>query len=436
MNVNADVRSIVHPCFFSRRYGVIMKWFPFFKLSARIATVLAGIGLLGGVFSPAQAEAGYRKAPEKYQDVDAKVLQSGPTLLFSDSPEMVYENGILYRDILEGEGRVFFHHVNGTKSTRKLAVLMRPVNKMATVTWGCRGIGDPDKQYYLSARKGQTRYFNDYKELWKKARKNELKEKLDKRKKHSKSKSKSESGLPDYSFYRKVPDLPLTVLGQGEYMEVLSQGRNMSHAGARLKPEQLLTGMFDFYARQPVEIVVMMCNPEDDIEKFSRNGKLLPMDEHPLRGTYRNADLTYVVNKPIQMKWYQVNALCMASSDEPYFLMGTDRLTGRQTQNHGNYGVIYHLIYSVAGEHPIELGINPWGGEFYGAGLMIFEDKAEVLSIPGKKSFFGKGDEMDDVFVHSPDHKRKDAEFIWSPPGASNLPIRAFWTVNRPKDTD
>ena len=66
-----------------------MNWFSFFRLPSRIAAVLAGVGLLGGVLSPAQAEAGYRKAPEKYQDVDVKVLQSGPTLLFSDSPEMV-----------------------------------------------------------------------------------------------------------------------------------------------------------------------------------------------------------------------------------------------------------------------------------------------------------------------------------------------------------
>ena len=134
------------------------------------------------------------------------------------------------------------------------------------------------------------------------------------------------------------------------------------------------------------------------------------------------------------MKWYQSNALCMAESEDAYFLKGTDRMTGKPTQNHGNYGVVYHLVYSVAGEHPIELGINPWGGEFYGAGLMISEDRAEVLNIPGKHFYFGKGDELDDVFIHSPDHKRIDAEFIWSPPGASNLPIRAFWTVNRLED--
>ncbi len=381
-----------------------MNWFSFFKLPSRIATILAGVGVLGGFLAPGSVEAGYRKVPEKYQDVDVKVLQSGPTLLFSDSPEMVYENGILYKDIVEGEGRVFFHHVNGTKNTRKLAILMRPV-----------------------ARKGQTRYFKEYKESWNKVRKKELAEKRDKRTK----KAKDEGKLPDYSFYQKLSDLPLTTLAQGEYLEVLSQARNEKQAGARLKPEQLLTGMFDFHVNHPVEIVIMMCDPKEDIENFSQKAAILPMDEHPLRGTYEHADLTYIVKKPLQMKWYQAKALCLADSENGNFLMGTDRTTGRQTQNHGNYGVIYHLLYSVAGEHPVQMGINPWGGEFHGAGMMIADEKAELLNLPGKSLFFGKGDEVDDVFLHSSNHKRKDAEFIWSPPGASNLPIRVFWTVNR-----
>ena len=373
---------IVHPCFCSRRCSNVMSWFSFLRMPTRIAAILAGVGVLGGFFSSGSAEAGYRKVPEKYQDVDVKVLQSGPTLMFSDSPEMVYENGILYKDIVEGDGRVFFHHVNGTKNNRKLAILMRPVKQRTTITWGCRGIGDPDTDYFISARKGQRRYFKEYKESWNKVRKKELSEKRDKRTK----KAKDEGKLPDYSFYQKLSDLPLTTLAQGEYLEVLSRSRNMKHAGIRLKPEQLLTGMFDFHANHPVEIVIMMCDPKEDIENFSQQAAVLPMDEHPLRGTYQHADLTYIIKKPFRMKWNQVT---------------------------------------------VQLGINPWGGEFHGTGMMIADGKAELLNIPGKSQFFGKGDEVDDIFIHMPNHKRKDAEFIWSPPGASNLPIRAFWTVNR-----
>lgn len=404
-----------------------MKMLSLLKLPSRIAGVLAGIGLLGGFFSPAHAEAGFRKVPEKYQDVDVKILRGGPTLLFSDSPEMVYENGILYKDTVEGDGRVFFHHVNGTKENKKLAVLVRPVDRMTTITWGCRGIGDPDKSYYISAVKGQQRYFNEYKKYWEKARKNSAKQqgKL----KTARNDRKKEA--PDYGFYQVIPDLPVTTLAKGEYMEILTRERNMEHSGIRLKPEQLLTGMFDFHAPHPVEIVVMMCNTKDNIKSFSKSARALPMDEHPLRGTYRNSDLTYIVREPIQMKWYQEKALCLAGSDDTEFLQGIDAMTGTETKNNGNYGVVYHVQYSVAGEKPLKMGINPWGGDFYGAGMLISEGKTEISNIPHIDRYFGTGYEIDDIFTLSPNHKRKDAEFIWSPPGASNLPIRIFWSVDK-----
>ena len=60
-----------------------------------------------------------------YQELRAKVKAEGPKLLFSDSPEMVYETGILYRDTLQGEGRLFFHHVNGTSKLKSLRSLLK-----------------------------------------------------------------------------------------------------------------------------------------------------------------------------------------------------------------------------------------------------------------------------------------------------------------------
>jgi len=408
-----------------------MKGISLSNIPSRIAALLAGFGIAGGLFSAGQAEAGFRKVPESYQEVKAQIVQSGPTLLFSDSPEMVCENGILYRDVIQGEGRVFFHHTNEMENTRKLSVLMRPVERIATVTWGCRGIGDPDKLYYISARKGQTRYFTEYKELEKKARKEALKET---RKKKAKVNPKKKP-LTDYSFYGKVADLPTSTLARGEFFEVLSQERNMSHAGVRLKPKQLLTGLFDFYASQPVEIIVMMSDTAEDIEHFSKTAKQLPMDEHPLRGTYEKSDLTYIIKEPVQMKWYQQKALCMASSDDGTFLRGVDKMTGKETENHGNYGVVYHVQFSAAGEHPVNLGINPWGGEFCGAGLLLYGGKAELTRIPHNDEFFGRGDEIDDIFEIDPDHKKVEAEFVWSPPGASNLPVRVFWSINRLKNS-
>lgn len=402
------------------------------QVTARITAALTGLGLLGGAFWPGGAAAAYKTVPEEYEEVPVSLVQSGPTLLFSDSPEMVYETGILYKDTITGEGRVFFHHVNGTKERLKLAVLMRPAGKPASVTWGCRGIGEPNEDYFKTARQSQQRYFSEYKANWELAQKQAAQRaaKGEAATKERKAAGKKEdAAAPDYSFYAVNKKLPLTMLGRGEYSEVLTRSRNACKAGIILKPEQLLTGMFDFYSKRPVEIVVLMCRPDDDIAKFSSTAKILPMDEHPLRGTYANADLTYRVKSPVRLGRGQSAALALGSSERSDYLWGTDAITGTKTENYGNYGVVYHVLYEAEGEDPISLGINPWGGNFSGAGALITASGLELQDLPSRGLYFGRGDEVDEIIRQDPRKEKAEGEFIWSPPGASNLPVRLFWTA-------
>ena len=65
----------------------------------------------------------------EYQEVQGKITQDGPKLVFSDSPEMVKECGIMYRDTVQGPVRLFFHHVNDMKTDKRLAVVLRRVQK-------------------------------------------------------------------------------------------------------------------------------------------------------------------------------------------------------------------------------------------------------------------------------------------------------------------
>lgn len=83
-----------------------------------------------------------------HQQLRAKVKADGPRLLFSDSPEMVYATGILYRDTLQGEGRLFFHHVNGTSKLKKLAILVKNNGlRPASFTVTRSGIDGPSHDY-------------------------------------------------------------------------------------------------------------------------------------------------------------------------------------------------------------------------------------------------------------------------------------------------
>ena len=54
-------------------------------------------------------------------------------MLFSDSPEYVEENGILYSDVVDGNGRIFYYHLNNTNQNKKIAVVMENQGKYTAV---------------------------------------------------------------------------------------------------------------------------------------------------------------------------------------------------------------------------------------------------------------------------------------------------------------
>lgn len=75
--------------------------------------------------------------PEDYvtEQAQADFVANGPKLLFSDSPETVYRKGILYRDKVEGDVRLFLHHVNGVAGKKKLAVMLKNTDNLRPVTY-------------------------------------------------------------------------------------------------------------------------------------------------------------------------------------------------------------------------------------------------------------------------------------------------------------
>ena len=52
------------------------------------------------------------------------VMDTGGTLIFSDSPEYVHRNGLLYTDTVNGDARILFYHLNDTGVKKKLAVIV------------------------------------------------------------------------------------------------------------------------------------------------------------------------------------------------------------------------------------------------------------------------------------------------------------------------
>jgi hypothetical protein len=351
--------------------------------------VQMGIGaLLSGIFlAGSAAEAGKTTmgVPE-FKEITPQVMATGPALLFSDSPERVFKTGILYQDTVQGPNRVFFHHVNGTKADLKLAIILRAESaEPTTVTLGTKGVGGPSADFFKAAKDSQKEYFTDQEPVQK-------------------------------------------VLKFKRSLELLT-GTSGADAGITMNPQQLLTGMLDFSASAPVTVTVLVCKPEDKAAKFSATAPILPMDEHPLRGTYKHGDLLFTLPEVIDLDQSPVYGFKMASDDDPYFLQGTDSTTGRKTENNGNYGVVYKINYKVKSSAGYALAFNPAGGLFAGIGVDKTGSEKKLVWLPeGVDSAIGKtGDEVYTFAEHAGGSEIISGSFIWSPPGAACLPIRLLW---------
>lgn len=317
-----------------------------------------------------------RGLPETYTEVTAHKTTSGSTLIFSDSPEMVYRNGVLYRDTVSGDVRIFFHHVNAMETNKKLAVIlsneqMRPLKYSVANN----SIGNAGWHYLKVGKETQQKYFSGV---------------------HNKTEGK---------------------LGFGKNAELLT-GK-----GYVLEPAQLLVGTIDLHTDKPVQVSVIMCDEKTDLDLYNEYAPVQPMDEHPLRGTFDDADWNYTVAAPMNTDNGKVYMLELAS-EEQGFAHGKDGTTGKDAVNYGNYGIVYSVNFTISSNKSAAMYLNPLGGLFAGYGVLKKAGEEKILPLPQDKVAIG--DSYDDLLklgVLEPG----TYSFIWSPPGASNLPVRLYW---------
>ncbi len=347
------------------------------KLCCKLCMLLSlvSFGALGG-----NAEAAYVQRavsiPENYaaQEVKTKFAADGPTLLFSDSPEMVYHSGILYRDTVQGKVRIFFHHVNAVAGQKKLAIMLknekiRPVHYKILRS----GIDGLSYSYMKDGKKSQQKYFAGQQNI--------------------------SAGSLNFD----------------------SSVELLSGKGVLLAQDRLLTGTIDLELDRPTQISVLMCEPQTDLALFNENAAIQPMDEHPLRGTFLGSDWHYTVKQPITGD--KPVKLKLASGEEG-FAKGVDATTGLAAENYGNYGVVYKVEFKIDSEKPLSFIFNPIGGYFAGYGILESGGRRQLVSIPDYDVSLGGTIEE---AVELAKLKAGRYSFIWSPPGASNLPVELLW---------
>ena len=309
---------------------------------------------------------------------EAKSSSAGGKLLFSDSPEMVKQDGILYQDKVEGQVRLFFYHVNASSDVKKMAVLLENKgNKTAHVTVSRASLGGPGYNWMGVGKETQTQYFSENKRT--------------------------------------------------AYKLAIPAGGVMPLAAAiesLMMPNMLINGIYDFSVDGPITVKVIMLPVNENSISFSKKLKVLPADQMHLRGTFEgaNREISPIdVYDPVKEG---AIALTLADNRVDTYLQGIDATDGSEVVNYGNYGVVYQVSLPSKKGSRIAYYLIPRGGNYAGA-IKINHPAAywSPLAIPRDRLYFGSNKQQDFAFLGTFE-SGDPLSLTFSPPGASNLPVK------------
>ncbi len=315
----------------------------------------------------------------------AKISSYGGQLLLSDSPETVPADGIMYQDVVKGDTRLFFHHVNGTSEPKKIVVLLEnATDKTAHITISRYGLGGPGYDYLEVGKKVQVDYV--------------------------KGGDISLIEVPSKEARSMIPSLDTSIVAQ-----------NM-----------LVNGMYDFTTDQPVNVKVMMMPVDADIQEFAATAKVLPPDagQYRLRGTFQGKDRLVVPGQAYNPNVHGLVGITLADNELDPYVTGIDATDGTHTTNYGNYGIVYKIFVPTTANGKLSYYLNPRGGEYAGWLGVEYRHQGEyTIATPADQMSFGKT-----VNESSYIGTYEGGKAVWltfSPPGASNLPIKILLQPNK-----
>lgn len=332
----------------------------------------------------------------QFSPLPPTLVSQTDTLLLSDSPEYVGPvGGTLSAGTINGNGRIYFYHVNEMDQPHKIAIVLE--NRTAYpntvhVMRQLKSVATPD---YFAAGRDLSR--------------KDLEQPL----------NESPNARPLYS------------------LSIPSQGRKLIFSDLENTPvykDALFTGIVDIKTEAPVFARVMMLPMGMDAVDASHWAKNLPIDEIQLRGTYTGSKRSMEVTTPFDTTLG--GAFVEIGNDrEDMFINGVDEMQNKVfVRDRGNYGVSYTLKIPTKGNEPFRLYFNPLGGSYSGSftvkalhqqGARRGQTDTRTYHIGGADgiSALGDGTILDSRLMGN--YNAGDLLTLnFMPAGASNLPIR------------
>lgn len=288
-------------------------------------------------------------------------IDSGRTLILSNSPETFKNKGLLYSDITSGEVRLLYHHKNGTNERMKVMVLVENQSEFPNMVYlNRKGMSGPSFDELGVGRTGAYRYL----------------------------------ASKDYWFKELKP----------REMVILSESETKS-----IPPGQSVYGLFDLTSTGPIKYHVVAVNEKDKVREIYSSLKTFDRDMHN-RGTFPDAERVWKVN----INGEEDVRLVLGDQIVDNYIQGWDVISNIPTTLKGNYGVLYKIV--VSSPNPRGLVINPRGGNF--AGALVVENHGTFM-IP-TSGFLNRNTHGIISGTITP-NSTNQIEFV--PPASSNMPV-------------
>ncbi|AGL03801.1 stalk domain-containing protein [Desulfoscipio gibsoniae] len=305
------------------------------------------------------------------EQVSPAVSMDRLQVMISNSPEVVRDDGILFSDVLSGETRLYYHHINGAGENKKIyPLVINQSDEPVLMVVKRVGIAGPGEAMAVG-RAAAYRYL-------------------------------------DFN------------AGSAKFVELQPGQRYILNEDKNsiVKPGEAVHGIFDIDARGDLSFQVISVGAQEQIEDYSQL-VILNRDDVHIRGTFPMANRSLSV----QLDGQEPVRLVVADGSEDGFLIGQDTNTSlmgnypRQSNNSGNYGVIYKI--TMHSKERVGVIFSPRGGVFAGAGK--WDGKAFYLP---NKGIMKPQTEFALIGILEPG-KEKVLEFI--PPAGSYLPVNLIF---------
>lgn len=294
------------------------------------------------------------------------------TLIMSDSPECVNEEGILYQENVKGKGRLLFHHVkknsSNTEANRLIVMVENKSKEPQVFSIGKCVVKGPSPHILYIGQQLLVDYFNSKTNVY---------------------------YLLDACEKRVIYD----------------------SIGSQWKQEEVISGLMDFYVKEEVQLTVIMSNTSEDDVNFL-DLTYLERDKEP-RGTFNCLEKHYKIELPEKGASY----ISFEDNDKAW-AKGTDGITQEERLNIGNYGIMYHITLKASAD--TQISINPRGGVFCGAIQFDGENPIEI-----KREHYFKQEKESVIIGTILAHETKELYYML--PNGSAAPVRFIFQVMCPE---